>query len=216
MKIQYDLYLLTDKTLAKGRPLEQIVKEAILGGATLVQYRAKNTSSRRMLEEAQALLALTRRHQIPLIVNDRLDIALAIDAEGVHLGQDDIPCSLARKLMGSNKIIGISASTPEEARQAESDGADYLGVGAVFPTATKADAGEAIGLDNIRAICEAVSIPIVAIGGINLENAASVAATGVAGLAVISALISAPDPKHTASALKRAFYAGKAQSGSPR
>lgn len=151
----------------------------------------------------------TRRYKVPLIINDRVDVALAVDAEGVHLGQEDIPCALARKLVGPDKILGISASSVEEALQAEKDGADYLGVGAVFPTGTKADAGDAIGLEKLRVIRQSVNIPIVAIGGINAGNAAAVAATGVAGLSVVSAIVSAPDPKKAACILRQAFVQGQ-------
>jgi thiamine-phosphate pyrophosphorylase len=216
VKICYDLYVITDKALSKGRPSVEIVEQAIRGGATLVQYRAKNAPGRDMVQEALALLEVTRRYQVPLIINDRVDVALAVDAEGVHLGQEDIPCTLARKLIGPDKILGISASSVEEALQAEQDGADYLGVGAVFPTGTKADAGDAIGLEGLRAVCQAVNIPIVAIGGINADNAAAVAATGVAGLSVVSAIVSAPDPQLAARTLKQAFVQGQAQKNSSR
>ncbi|MDI3538795.1 MAG: thiamine-phosphate pyrophosphorylase, partial [Bacillota bacterium] len=142
---------------------------------------------------------------------DRLDVALAVGAEGVHLGQEDIPCRLARQILGPEKIIGVSASTVEEAVQAERDGADYLGVGAVFPTGTKADAGEAIGLDALAAIKARVKIPVVAIGGINAANAAQVAATGVDGLAVVSAIVAAADPEEAARRLLAAFRSGRSQ-----
>lgn len=216
MEIQYDLYVLTDKALSKGRPMVEIVEQAIQGGATLVQYRAKNACGRDMVQEALALLEVTRCYRVPLIVNDRVDVALAVDADGVHLGQEDIPCKLARKLIGPDKILGISASTVDEARRAEQDGADYLGVGAVFPTGTKADAGDAIGLEGLSAVREAVTIPIVAIGGINIDNAAVVAATSVDGLSVVSAIVSSPDPKQVAWALKQAFLQGQAQLDSSR
>jgi thiamine-phosphate pyrophosphorylase len=207
MQVSYELYAITDRRLAGGRSSAEVMEKAIRGGVTLVQLREKEAGGREMVAEAQALLAVTRRYGVPLIINDRLDVALAVDAEGVHLGQEDIPCRLARQILGPEKIIGVSASSVEEARQAEADGADYLGVGAVFPTGTKADAGEAIGLEPLKAIKAAVKIPVVAIGGINAANAAAVAATGVDGLAVVSAVVAAPDPQDAARRLVAAFRA---------
>ncbi|HHV57170.1 MAG TPA: thiamine phosphate synthase [Firmicutes bacterium] len=207
MQVNYELYAITDRRLAGGRSSAEVMEKAIRGGVTLVQLREKEAGGREMVAEAQTLLAVTRRYGVPLIVNDRLDVALAVDAEGVHLGQEDIPCRLARQILGPEKIIGVSASSVEEARQAEADGADYLGVGAVFPTGTKADAGKAIGLEPLKAIKAAVKIPVVAIGGINAANAAAVAATGVDGLAVVSAVVAAPDPQDAARRLVAAFRA---------
>jgi thiamine-phosphate pyrophosphorylase len=211
MQVNYELYAITDRRLAGGRSSAEVMEKAILGGVTLVQLREKEAGGRKMVEEAQALLQVTRRYCIPLIINDRLDVALAVGAEGVHLGQEDIPCRLARQILGPEKIIGVSASTVEEAVQAERDGADYLGVGAVFPTGTKADAGEAIGLDALAAIKARVKIPVVAIGGINAANAAQVAATGVDGLAVVSAIVAAADPEEAARRLLAAFRSGRSQ-----
>jgi thiamine-phosphate pyrophosphorylase len=211
MQVNYELYAITDRRLAGGRSSAEVMEKAILGGVTLVQLREKEAGGRKMVEEAQALLQVTRRYGIPLIINDRLDVALAVGAEGVHLGQEDIPCRLARQILGPEKIIGVSASTVEEAVQAERDGADYLGVGAVFPTGTKADAGEAIGLDALAAIKARVKIPVVAIGGINAANAAQVAATGVDGLAVVSAIVAAADPEEAARRLLAAFRSGRSQ-----
>lgn len=212
MQVNYELYAITDRRLAGGRSSAEVMEKAILGGVTLVQLREKEAGGRKMVEEAQALLKVTRRYGIPLIINDRLDVALAVGAEGVHLGQEDIPCRLARQILGPEKIIGVSASTVEEAVQAERDGADYLGVGAVFPTGTKADAGEAIGLDALAAIKARVKIPVVAIGGINAANAAQVAATGVDGLAVVSAIVAAADPEEAARRLLAAFRSGRGRS----
>lgn len=212
MQVNYELYAITDRRLAGGRSSAEVMEKAILGGVTLVQLREKEAGGREMVEEAQALLKVTRRYGIPLIINDRLDVALAVGAEGVHLGQEDIPCRLARQILGPEKIIGVSASTVEEAVQAERDGADYLGVGAVFPTGTKADAGEAIGLDVLAAIKARVKIPVVAIGGINAANAAQVAATGVDGLAVVSAIVAAADPEEAARRLLAAFRSGRGRS----
>ncbi|MDK2855220.1 MAG: thiamine-phosphate pyrophosphorylase [Bacillota bacterium] len=212
MQVNYELYAITDRRLAGGRSSAEVMEKAILGGVTLVQLREKEAGGREMVEEAQALLQVTRRYGIPLIINDRLDVALAVGAEGVHLGQEDIPCRLARQILGPEKIIGVSASTVEEAVQAERDGADYLGVGAVFPTGTKADAGEAIGLDALAAIKARVKIPVVAIGGINAANAAQVAATGVDGLAVVSAIVAAADPEEAARRLLAAFRSGRGRS----
>ena len=180
------------------------VRLAVRGGATAVQLRDKGASTRDMIELGRALLALTRPAGIPLIVNDRADVALAIDADGVHVGQDDIPAPLARQIIGPERILGVSAGTVEEARQAEREGADYLGVGDVYGTPTKADAGVPIGLSGLAEIARAVSIPVVAIGGITLANAAATIATGASGVAVISAVIGAPDPEQAARQLLRA------------
>jgi thiamine-phosphate pyrophosphorylase len=187
------LDLCTDQILALGRPLSAAVEEAIAGGVTMVQLREKDTSSRGFYETALAVQAITRRRHVPLIINDRLDIALAVGAEGVHIGQSDLPLSAARRLAGREMIIGVSASTVEEAREAERGGADYLGVGAVYPTGSKADAGDAIGLERLREVIAAVKIPAVGIGGVNPGNAGAVMRAGAAGIAVISAILSQPD-----------------------
>jgi thiamine-phosphate pyrophosphorylase len=168
----------------------------------MVQFREKEASTREFHRIALELQAVTRHYHVPLVINDRLGIAMAIGTEGLHIGQSDLPLSVARRLAGTSLFIGVSASTVEEARQAETDGADYLGVGAVYPTGTKADAGEAIGLNRLEEICAAVHIPVVGIGGVNAANAAEVMKTGVAGIAVISGILSQPDIQDAARNLR--------------
>ena len=171
------LYLVTDRRWLGEKTLWDSVEEAILGGVTLVQLREKKISSKEYLELAQRVKEVTDRHDIPLIINDRIDIALAIDADGVHLGPEDLPVPIARKLLGDGKIIGSSAASVDEALLFQAQGADYLGVGAVFPTATKRGT-EKVGLEDLRGIKSAVHIPVVAIGGIKAENAKPVMETG--------------------------------------
>jgi thiamine-phosphate pyrophosphorylase len=164
------LYLCTDRLLALGRPITQAVEEAIAGGVTMVQLREKNASSREFYEIALEVQTVTRRHRVPRNINDRLDIALAVGADGLHIGQSDLPLNAARRLAGKNMFIGVSTSTVEEALEAERGGADYLGIGAVYPTGSKADAGDAIGLEWLREVIAAVKIPAVGIGGVNPET----------------------------------------------
>ncbi len=200
--IDYSLYLVTDKKLAGITSLSAILQSAIAGGATIIQYREKNASTREMIEEANQLHEITNKAKIPLLINDRLDVFLAVDAEGIHIGQDDMPASIARKLIGDNKILGVSVKTVEQALQAVKDGADYLGVGDIFGTQSKSDAGVPIGLQPIVDIAKVVSIPIVGIGGITKDNASSVIASGADGIAVISAIIGKPNPEKEAKELK--------------
>ena len=194
------LYLVTDRRWLGERSLAASVEAAILGGVTLVQLREKGLASGTFLKLAQDVKAVTDRYGIPLIINDRVDIALAADAAGVHLGLEDLPVQTARKLLGPHKIIGASAATLEEAAAFQKQGADYLGVGAVFPTATKLG-NEAVSLDDLRKIKSAVTIPVVAIGGIKAENAASVMRTGVDGVAVVSAIMNQSDIRAAAMRL---------------
>ena len=193
--VDWSVYVITDREAAGERPLSQVVRRAVAGGATVVQLRDKRATTRELIELGRALHGITRRAGVPLIVNDRADVALALDVEGVHVGQDDMPAGLARVLIGPDRILGVSAGTVQEARQAEAKGADYLGVGDVYGTPSKADAGRPIGVGGLREIVEAVSIPVVGIGGIDADKAAAVIAAGAAGVAVISAVIGAPDPK---------------------
>lgn len=193
------LCLCTGRT--EGRSLAEAAEAALEGGVTMVQVREKAASSEAFRETALELRAITRRLGVPLIVNDRLDIALAVQADGVHLGQSDLPCKEARRL-APDLIIGVSASSADEARQAELDGADYIGAGAVYDTPSKADAGSPIGLGGLRAICRAVSIPVIAIGGITAENAALAIGAGASGVAVISAILGAPSPLEAARILR--------------
>jgi thiamine-phosphate pyrophosphorylase len=168
----------------------------------MVQVREKEASSREFYEIARELRALTRRLGIPLVINDRLDIALAVGAEGLHLGQSDLPLKKARQLAGRDMFIGISAGTVAEALAAERDGADYLGTGPVYPTGSKADAREAIGPRGLADICAAVRIPVVGIGGLNAGNAGEALGAGAAGVAVISAILSQPDIEAAARRLR--------------
>jgi thiamine-phosphate pyrophosphorylase len=184
------LYLCTDRILSLGRPITGAVEQAIAGGVTMVQLREKDASSREFYEIAVSVTAITRAHHIPLIINDRLDIALAAGAEGLHIGQSDLPLKEARRIAGNDLIIGVSTHNAEEARKAEAEGADYIGAGAIYPTGSKADAGNAIGVEALAAICAAVKIPVVGIGGIGPLNAAGVMGAGAAGIAVISAILS--------------------------
>ncbi|MGM9568474.1 MAG: thiamine phosphate synthase [Phascolarctobacterium sp.] len=192
--IDYSIYLLTDDGCLKGRPLLKCVEEALQSGVTLVQYRSKFKDGGPMYEEALALKALCDRYNVPLIINDRVDVALAVGAAGVHVGQEDLPCQVVRQLAGDDFVIGVSAHNPEEARRAAADGADYLGCGAVFGTVTKPGVAK-LGLANLRAIRSAVSLPMVGIGGVNAANYGEVLATGADGAAIISGILAAEDIK---------------------
>jgi thiamine-phosphate pyrophosphorylase len=198
------LYLVTDRRFNPD-PLVEQVRRAIAGGVTCIQVREKNTSTGEFVELAAELLKLCREQKVPLIINDRIDIALAIEADGVHLGRSDMPIALARKLMGDRYIIGATASTIAEAQAAEASGADYLGVGAVVATATKADHSQVIGLDGLAKVCKSVSIPCVGIAGIDQTNAKAVRQTGAAGIAVVSAILAADDQQAAASQLRTAI-----------
>ena len=190
--IDYSIYLVTDEACLHVRPLLECVEEALAAGVTLVQYRAKAADGGVLYAEACRLKELCDKYNVPLIINDRLDIALAVGAAGVHLGQDDLPCAVARRLLGEDFIIGVSAHNPAEAVQAVSEGADYLGCGAVFGTATKHDVAK-LGLENLRAIRKAVAVPMVGIGGITADNYAEVLATGADGAAIVSGILAQDD-----------------------
>ncbi len=197
-KCNYSLYLVTDSGLSCGRSHEEVVACAIRGGATIVQLREKDCCTRDMIEMARRLVAVCRSHKVPLIVNDRIDVALAADADGVHVGQDDMPVPLARKLIGPDRILGVTAHTVQEALKAIEEGADYIGASPIFATATKADAGEPIGLEGLREICRACRVPVVGISGINGSNAQRVIRAGAAGVAVVSAVVSADNIERAA------------------
>lgn len=199
MKVDYSLYLCTDRNLLNGKNFEETIELAIKGGVSIVQLREKNCSSRKFLEIATSVKNITSKYKIPLIINDRIDIALAVDADGVHVGQDDLPCKTAREILGAEKIIGVSVSTVAEAIQAENDGANYLGVGAIFKTSTKTDA-EIVTLETLKKIRDSVKIPSVAIGGINKDNLSQIK-DFVDGVAVISAIISNENPEDAAKDL---------------
>ncbi|WP_373325686.1 thiamine phosphate synthase [Sporomusa paucivorans] len=195
--VDYSLYLVTDRDCLGGKELVATVEQALQGGATVVQVREKNLSTLEFFQVTSRIKSITDKYGIPLIVNDRADIALAVDAAGLHIGQEDLPLAVARRLLGPDKIIGVSASTLEEALLAQEQGADYLGVGAVFPTNTKDDA-DSVSLAALKSIKEQVRIPVVAIGGINRSNVQPVMETGIAGVAVVSAVIAAQDPYEAA------------------
>jgi len=195
------LYVITDRVLS-GRSHEAQAEAAIAGGATAIQLRDKTAPARVLVEVGERLAVLCRARGVVFIVNDRADVAMACGADGVHVGEDDLPVAAARRLLGPAKIVGASAGTVEAARRAEAEGADYLGVGAVFSTGTKADAGEAIGLEALARIARAVRIPVVGIGGITVENAAAVIRAGAAGVAVVSAVVAQPDIAAAARALR--------------
>ena len=190
--MNYTLYLCTDRRLMTTDTLEEAVELAIQGGVTVVQLREKDCTSREFYEEAEKVKAITDAYEIPLLINDRLDIALAVGADGVHLGQTDIPVWAARDILGADKIVGATANTLEKAEEAWKSGADYLGVGDVFGTSTKADTIH-VTLEELAAIKKQVEIPVVAIGGINAENISSLKAAGVDGAAVISAILAKRD-----------------------
>jgi len=187
------LYIVTDETLVPGCSHIQIAKKSLLGGAKVIQLRDKHKNGAELYAIAKEIRTLCTQHDASFIVNDRLDIALATGADGVHLGQDDLPLCAARLLAPPPFIIGVSVGSVKEAEIAERDGADYLGVGPVYPTGTKMDAGPAVGPELVKCIREKTALPIVAIGGINLSNAQDVLAAGADGIAVISAVICSPD-----------------------
>ncbi|KYZ76104.1 thiamine-phosphate diphosphorylase [Anaerosporomusa subterranea] len=200
--IDYSLYLVTDRQLLAGKDLAATVEQAILGGATLVQLREKDASTRDFYQQAVLIKQITGKYHVPLIINDRADIALAVDADGLHIGQEDLPLHIARQIVGPEKLIGVSTATLEQALAAEAAGADYLGIGAIFPTGTKSDA-DSVSLEELRTIKAKVRIPIVAIGGINETNINSVMSVGVDGAAVVSAILSRPDPLRAAAYLRQ-------------
>ena len=204
-EMDYSLYLVTDRALAGERDFEDLVGRAIRGGCTLVQLREKEASSREFYERALRLKKVTDYFHVPLIIDDRIDIMLAVDAAGVHLGQSDLPAEAARQIIGPDKILGVSARTVEDAEKAESDGADYLGVGAVYPTTTKGDA-EKVSREELEKICSTVSIPVVAIGGLNARNIPSLEGSGISGVAVVSAIMAQDRPEEAARLLKDTVY----------
>jgi thiamine-phosphate diphosphorylase len=198
------LHVVTDAKVSRGRSHLEVAEAAIAGGADVLQLRDKEASGGRLYREALQLRKLTRDAKVPFIVNDRLDIALAVDADGVHVGQSDLPASVVRGVLGPGKFLGVSVVTVEEAILAEKNGADYLGVGPVFEArGTKPDAGEPVGLDRIARIRRHCRIPIVAIGGINADNVRRVREAGADAVAVISAIVSADDISHATRQLRR-------------
>jgi len=202
--IDWKLCFIADATAPGDRDIIRLIRRAVLGGATIIQLRSKTWSTREFLDVAFKAKALLERRSIPLFINDRVDIALVCGAQGVHLGQSDMPAGEARRILGKRALIGISANTIAEARRAEKEGADYLGVGPVFFTSSKQDIPEVLGIEGFRAIRRKVHIPVLAIGGINAGNARSLIAAGADGIAVISAISRAVDPFLAACQLKKA------------
>ena len=196
------LYAVTDRAWTGPMTLLQQAEAALQGGVTCLQLREKHLEDDAFLAEAREMAALCRRYRVPFIVNDRVDIALACGADGVHVGQDDMEVSAVRRMAGDKLMVGVSAHTVEEAVRAARGGADYLGLGAVFSTSTKADAG-AMSRDTLKAICQAVDLPKVAIGGISAKNILELSGSGVDGVAVVSAIFGAPDPRRAAARLAR-------------
>lgn len=202
--IDYSLYLVTDRSLMSTPTLEEAVEQAIEGGCTLVQLREKDAGSLDFFETAVRVKKVTDQNNVPLIINDRLDIALAVDAAGVHVGQSDLPATVVRRIIGPDKILGVSASNLEEAEKAQADGADYLGIGAMFPTGTKTDADH-VTMDELKKIRAAVNIPLVVIGGISAATAPMFHGTGIDGFSVVSAIIAEKDICGAAKNLKLIF-----------
>ena len=201
--IDYTLYLVTDRGLSRGRSTQHIVEAALRGGVTCVQLREKTCSTREFIAQALSIKDHLKRHNVPLIINDRVDIAQAVNADGVHLGQSDMPIETAKAILKDSMIIGISAESLEDAVQAEKDGADYIGVGPIYATSTKTDTASPLGLEGLREIRRSVKIPLVGIGGLNRENAGEVINNGVDGVAVVSAIVAADDPEKAARELKK-------------
>ena len=204
MNFDYTLYLVTDRQLMSCDSMTEAVEQAILGGCTMIQLREKELSSLEFYNQAVAVKQVTDKYHIPLIINDRIDIAMAVQATGVHIGQHDLPAAAVRKVIGENMLLGVSASSIAEAIQAQQDGADYLGVGAMFPTGTKTDA-DSVSMEELQKIRTAVSLPIVVIGGINKRNTGRFKPMGIDGLAVVSAIIAQSDIKAAAAELKDLF-----------
>lgn len=196
------LYAVTDSMWLNGRTLPEVVKEALEGGATFIQIREKELPYEEFLTLAKEVKRVTDTYHVPYVVNDEVELAKAIDADGVHIGQSDKALTEARRILGQDKIIGVSTQTVEQAVEAEKNGADYLGVGSIFTTSTKLDA-DAVSMDTLRAICDAVSIPVVAIGGISKDNILDLKGTNVDGVAVVSAIFAAKNIKEATAELRK-------------
>lgn len=211
--MNFDLYVITDEMIGGGRSHAEMAQRAVDGGADVIQLRDKTCSPLELLRAARELRSVTRKSGTLFIINDRLDVAIACGADGVHLGQDDIPVSTARQLAPPGFIIGISVGTVGEAMQAEREGADYLALSPTFSTASKDDAGPGHGLDRLREIRRAVSVPVIAIGGISRQNAGEVIGAGADGIAVISAVVASPDITAAARELREIVREGKRSRG---
>ncbi|MFC7074872.1 thiamine phosphate synthase [Haloarcula halophila] len=212
--VDWGVYLVTQASLSEGRTTAKIVEQAIAGGVGVVQLREKDRSARERYELGRQLRTLTRESGVTFVVNDRIDLAQAVDADGVHLGDADLPVPVARELLGEDAVVGRSVSFVEDARAAEAAGADYLGVGAVYATGSKADIEDdeyAVGTDRLGEIAAAVDIPVVGIGGVTADNATEVVAAGADGVAVITAITGADDPEAATRALNEAVERGRSK-----
>ncbi len=203
-KLDTTMYFITDSTFCGEEEFLRRVEEACKGGVTLVQLREKERTTREYLALAEKVHEITQRYDIPLIIDDRVDIALAVNAEGVHVGQSDMPVAVARRLMGDSKIVGATAKTVPQALEAYEQGADYLGVGAIYPTTTKVKT-VLTSVDTLKEIVKAVPIKVNAIGGLNKENIHVLKGSGIAGICAVSAIMKADDPKTAAEELREAF-----------
>ena len=201
-RVDYSLYLVTDRNLSRGRSLISIVEAAVRGGVTCVQLREKDCATGEFIEQALSIHDFLKKNRVPLIINDRIDVALAVKAEGVHLGQSDMPLSLAKSILKDSMLIGISAESHEDAVEAEKGGADYIGVSPIFATPTKTDTAPPLGLAGLGRIKQTVKIPLVGIGGLNIDNAGDVIRCGGDGVAVVSAIVAADDPEKATRELK--------------
>lgn len=213
MMKNFELYAITDERFHKGRKMIEVMEEAIQGGVDIVQLRDKDASKKTLLKKAKALRELTREYGVRFIVNDHIDVALAADADGVHLGQDDLPLEEARKIVGSDKIIGISTHSIEQALEAERGGADYIGVGPVFTTNTKDDVVDPVTIQYVNEAVEKVTIPFVAIGGIKLDNVDEVLRTGARSICAVSEIVGSTDVTATCEAFLEKIRNGKEDSG---
>jgi thiamine-phosphate pyrophosphorylase len=202
MSFDLSLYLVTDRSLSKGREIEWIVEQAVKGGVTMVQLREKSCTTREFVNLAIRLKKKLQHVNVPLIINDRLDIVLASDADGLHIGQGDMPYNIARRILGYGKIIGLSVENMEQAHQANSMDVDYIGISPVYSTDTKTDTHVPFELEGIRQVMSFTNHPAVAIGGIGPSNAAHIIDAGANGIAVVSAIVSSPDPESAAKKLK--------------
>ncbi|HSO67286.1 MAG TPA: thiamine phosphate synthase [Desulfatirhabdiaceae bacterium] len=210
------IYLVTDRASLSGKSLDDVILQAVKGGAAMVQLREKSASTRFFIEEAGRIQKILAPYAVPLIINDRVDVALAVGADGVHIGQEDMPYPLARKLLGPGAIIGLSVETPEQVEAAQDLDIAYLGVSAIFATPTKTNTRNHWGLDGLRKVRSMSRHSLVAIGGISASNAAEVMQAGADSLAVVSAICSAPDPQKAAEHLQRIIFSSKEVNSRPR
>lgn len=207
----FHFYVITGEQFHPERHYLEVMEEAIKGGADIIQLREKNKTKKQLLQMARELRELTRQYGVTFIVNDHIDIALAVDADGIHLGQDDLPLEEARKIMGPNKIIGISTHALEEAQAAEAGGADYIGVGPVFPTNTKEDVVDPVGLRYVKQVVEQINIPFVAIGGIKLHNVDQVLEAGATRVCVVSAVVGADHVQEATASFSQKIKAARGE-----